>query len=255
MPPGSNEASLTPAELYALFDTDPAPIVDFLAWLVGSYSLSLRPDVLDVGCGPGRLLRPLADRGWQVTGIEPDRAFRAQASATARGLSNVKVLPGSFSDITAERTFDLVIGINSSFAYLSTPEQRADALARCRRALRPGGVLFLDLPDFLRILFGYTPPQPREVKRDGRTIRLQNHHVIDFHQALFTTRQLYTVREADGREWEFQSEHPYAITALPDLEYLFSIVGFGPLRTFASYQARAPERLGGGRMLIAAQTD
>lgn len=243
------------AALYNAFDTDPAPIVEFLAWLAASEGLPVRPRVLDVGCGTGRLLGPLAGRGWRIVGLEPDADYRAHATESARGLTGVEIRPGGFGDIAEEATYDLIIGINSAFSHLLSVRSRADALVRCRRALRPGGILFLDLPNLLRVFLEWRGPSVLEANRDGRQIRLERQHEVDFQAATFTTHETYAVREADGSEWNYRRDHPYAITTFPELADLFQRAGFDSLRTFTSYEARAPELLGSGRMLIEAKAE
>ncbi|CAA9298365.1 MAG: hypothetical protein AVDCRST_MAG11-647 [uncultured Gemmatimonadaceae bacterium] len=246
------------ATLYAAFDSDPAPVVGFLAWLVGAGGPGPAPArALDVGCGIGRLLTPLAALGWQVVGLEPDAEYAAYAAARARSVAGVEVRTGAFTDVDAQvgamAPFDLVAGINGSFAYLPTPASRAAALAQCRRVLRPGGLLVLDLPNLLRILFEYGGPAVQEREVDGRVIRLERRHRLDYTRALFVTDEAYVVREATGAQWTSRREHPYAITTWPELAHALAAAGFGTLRTFTSFEARAPEPLGPGRMLIVAE--
>jgi SAM-dependent methyltransferase len=71
------------AELYCAFDSDPAPVVDFLRWLASVHELPSPPHVLDIGCGPGRLLLPLSRLGWHVVGMEPNEAFFTYAKTVA----------------------------------------------------------------------------------------------------------------------------------------------------------------------------
>ena len=51
----SNSRLPTYADLYALFDRDPSPVVDFVNWVTADRQYH---DLLDVGCGTGRLLSP-----------------------------------------------------------------------------------------------------------------------------------------------------------------------------------------------------
>jgi SAM-dependent methyltransferase len=245
------------AELYVAFDTDPGPIVEFLAWLLQSYGVEASaPRVLDVGCGPGRLLAPLADRGWHVQGMELDAGYRSYAAKVAAQHPGASVVGGGFADIgrlgeTAD--YDLIMGVNGSFAYVLTPRERSEAFACCRAVLRTGGVLFLDLPNMLRILFKYAAPNPLERRTEGRHIRLERRHELDYQKAVFTTLERYVVREADGGSWETRQEHRYAITIWPELERALHKAGFDDLRTYTSYAARTVETLGPGRILIAAR--
>ncbi|MFL5620946.1 MAG: class I SAM-dependent methyltransferase [Gemmatimonadaceae bacterium] len=246
------------AALYAAFDTDPTPIVDFLAWLVTSQlDRVAAPRVLDVGCGLGRLLPPLAARGWQVLGLEPDVEYAAHAAARLREVVGAEVRVGGFTDIQARTgdvtPADLVVGINGSFAYLTTPAARADALGQCRQALRAGGLLVLDLPNLLRILYEYRGPAMDARELDGRMIRLERRHRLDYDNALFITDERYEVREASGIMWELRREHPYAVITWPELSAALRAADFSHLRTFTSFVARVPERLGPGRMLVVAQ--
>ena len=254
----SSPSTLSTPALYAAFDTDPSPIVEFLVWLMAPRAQGQSASrVIDVGCGIGRLLSPLAALGWRVLGLEPDAEYAAYAAERTRALRNADVRVGGFTDIRLQASdivaADLVVGINGSFAYLPTPTIRADALTQCREALRPGGLLVLDLPNLLRILFEYGGPTIEERAIGNRAVRLERRHRLDYDRALFITEERFEVREADGGMSELRREHPYAITTWPELASALRAAGFDHLRTFTSFSARAPETLGPGRMLIAAQ--
>jgi SAM-dependent methyltransferase len=239
------------ADLYIASDSDPAHIVEFLRALATAYELPQPLHVLDAGCGPGRLLAPLDRLRWQVTGLEPHPDFVASARAVAQSSRRVSVLQGGFLHIAQADEFDLVAAVNSSFAHLLTPAERADALRRIHHALKPGGVVFLDLPNFLWILKNHRPPQPYTFEAKGETVTLNRSQHIDFHAATFTTIDEYVF--AHSGQPEARMVHSYGMTTLPELQYHLDEAGFEELRTFNSYAARSPERLDGPRMMLAAR--
>ena len=240
------------ARLYRAFDSDPGPIVDFLAWLASTYELRPPVRILDVGCGPGRLLRPLAEAGWSVTGFEPNEVFRRAAQQAVQDLG-IDVIHSGFNDIAAEAAFDMVVGVNGSFAYLLSSNARQDALRRCYRALEPGGVLFLDLPNLLRILLEYRGPGEFDAAMDGYQVHLTRRHEIDFHAAVFTTHEEYVLTRPGEPESTFEAVHAYSILPYAVLKEALEAAGFADLRTFTSFEARTVERIGPGRMMVAAR--
>jgi SAM-dependent methyltransferase len=104
--------------------------------------------VLDVGCGSGLLARKLRDAGYAVQGVdaspamvelarshEPSADFQVVRLPTGRRPGSEGALPAS----------DAVVSTGHVLNYLGTRARIAQALAELARAVRPGGLLALDL--------------------------------------------------------------------------------------------------------------
>lgn len=87
--------------------------------------------ILELGCGTGRILRPLAGLGHPVTGVDDSPAMLARAA----GLPTVC---SAIEEVRLDRTFDAVL--LASTMINTEPGQRRRFLAACRRHLRPDGV-------------------------------------------------------------------------------------------------------------------
>jgi SAM-dependent methyltransferase len=145
--------------------------------------------LLDVGCGTGKDLLRLQRSGWAVTGVE----ISPYAAALARARLGCEVVVGHFDEVVLEgRCFD-VVRLSHVLEHLPSPRK---SLEKVRRLLRPGGLLWLEVPnaasaerrwfgrhwyqwDLPRHLYHFTPAtlgrllrevgfQPRKVKCDGR---------------------------------------------------------------------------------------
>jgi len=99
-----------------------------------------RGRALDLACGEGRNAIWLAERGWEVTGVDFSRVAieRARALASRRGVA-VRFLEADVTRWQPERgAFALVV-----ISYLQLPEDAmARALEHAVEALAPGGELF-----------------------------------------------------------------------------------------------------------------
>lgn len=108
--------------------------------------LQLQPHtrVLDLPCGHGRIARRLAASGADVVGVDRSAAFLdvARREAEAHGVT-VDYRQGDMHTLAFAGEFDVVVNWFTSFGYADDARLQ-DALARMRRALRPGGRLLLE---------------------------------------------------------------------------------------------------------------
>ena len=101
--------------------------------------------ILDVGCASGAFMSLAKERGYHVTGIEPNEAMFLAASE--RGL---KVIHDYFPTQTAlTEKFDVII-FNDVFEHI--PDINL-TLEHCRSHLKPEGMLILNLPNSAGLVF------------------------------------------------------------------------------------------------------
>jgi ubiquinone/menaquinone biosynthesis C-methylase UbiE len=85
---------------------------------------------LDVGCGPGALVRRLAELGCQATGVDADPAMVSRARELSNGLPNVEFRAGNVLAIPfAAGEIDLVTATNVIFL-LTAPLAGLKEMAR-----------------------------------------------------------------------------------------------------------------------------
>ena len=241
------------AKLYSLYETDPAPVVAFLGYLVDSYELASPVRCLDVGCGPGRLLAPLAELGWRVTGLEPLPSYAEAAAELAATLDGVDVRRGGFTDLDDVEAYDLIAAINGPFSYLLSFEARRNAIERCVRGLAPGGVLFLHFSNFWWILKHYREPPTQTAEVEGVTIVRTATHRIDYHDGRLTHVDTFRWTDPDGTARERRQTHEMAMVSPVETLRLLRASGLEAIRTYNDYDDRAPARLTGKRVMIAAR--
>jgi SAM-dependent methyltransferase len=134
---------------YRDYDDDLQMIVD-LAQSAGERALEL-------GCGTGRVLVPLAAVGHLVTGVDRSAALLAQAEQKvkqARLSSHVQLVRDDLRTFHIEqRNFDFAYCVSNTLMHLTTQDDQLAVLANTARHLRPDGLLLLDLfnPDIVRL--------------------------------------------------------------------------------------------------------
>jgi SAM-dependent methyltransferase len=99
---------------------------------------------LDVGCGDGFTATGLAKVCREVVGIEPgDRVDDAIARWKAEPLPNLHFYRAAGEDVADVERFDLIL-LDNVFEHV---EKKREALAALSRALKPGGVMVLVVPN------------------------------------------------------------------------------------------------------------
>ncbi|GAA1435195.1 hypothetical protein GCM10009641_30720 [Mycobacterium cookii] len=103
-------------------------------------------DVLELGCGTGQKLIPIAADGHACTGLElsPAMLARARHKAGERGVE-VQWVQGDMRDFSLGRTFDLVVIAANSLLHLHDAEDIVRCFRAVRRHLAPGGRLVFDV--------------------------------------------------------------------------------------------------------------
>ena len=110
----------------------------------------LRPGrALDIGCGAGGLIVALAERKWQVTGIDiAAKAIEAARKVVQERGVNAELHVADATGWKPNRRYDLIV---SSFALPESKAGRALVYRMIRDAIAPGGtVLLKDFDDTMK---------------------------------------------------------------------------------------------------------
>lgn len=130
--------------------------------------------VLDAGCGTGRHVKALVERGLDAHGADVSDEMLAHAAALLGGRERLhrwrigEAPPSSLIDLAP---FDAVLSLGNVWPALAQPELAENAARAFRELLRPGGLLLLGLKAFAVRRESGQPHLPLLKRRhDGRAL-------------------------------------------------------------------------------------
>ncbi len=108
--------------------------------------------VLELGCGTGRILIPVAQAGADIVGLDRASRMLEIAGGKVSGLSQdtqnrIELVQGDMRSFEMARQFNLVMIPYRAFIHLLTPDDQKQALWRIRDHLVDGGRLVMNNSD------------------------------------------------------------------------------------------------------------
>lgn len=163
--------------------------------------LGLRQDalILDLACGDGRHATGLTRRGYKVVGFDLSLAMMARAQEEAEAArQKINFLHGDMREMSFENQFDGVYFWGMSFGYFDE-EKNFSVIQRIHRALRPGGVLLMDVCNRDHI----APRQPNMVWFEGEGCICMDETNLDSITSRLKIKRTVMLEDGRTRELDF----------------------------------------------------
>ena len=131
------------AELYDLFYEDFTEDIE----MYRGFAARTGGPILEIGSGTGRVALALAEEGHTVVGLELSEAMRAVAQRKAdraQLTDRVTFAAGDMRRFKLDQHFGLIIVPLNTFLHNLTLDDQLTTLNRCKKHLRPDGLLVLD---------------------------------------------------------------------------------------------------------------
>jgi SAM-dependent methyltransferase len=221
---------------------------------------------LELGCGTGRILLPLAQAGHRVCGLELsphmlDRCRTKLAELPREVQGRVRLVEGNMVEFELGEQFQLITFPFRSFQHLQSTSEQLACLACAHRHLGPGGRLILDLfqtdprrmhdPEFFneRAIPGET------TLPDGRRVRLAE-RAVALHRAIQSNdvELISYVTHSDGRAERIVNAFRVRYFFRYEVEHLLARAGFCVVEIFGSFD-RTPLRDDSPEMIFIAQAN
>jgi SAM-dependent methyltransferase len=215
--------------------------------MLSAFAARCGSPILELACGTGRALLPLAREGYRVVGIDVSAAMLelARHKVRAAGLeSRVALAQQDMRGFSLGERFSLVFVAVNSFMHLMSLEDQLACLACVRQHLEPEGLLLLDLfnPDLGRLLDNSGQVALDKIMIDpesGHTLAKFRTAQADLGEQLLRVTYIVDEMEAEGQVR--RTLFPFAMRYLFrwELELLLRHAGFDLEALYGSYDLDA----------------
>lgn len=183
--------------------------------------------IMDLCCGHGRHLIPLAKTGYQMTGLELNKKSLAILTKSAKRENlKVRVIEGDMRNIPFQNEFDAIINMFMSFGYLETDKEDFKVLKSVANALKPRGKFLIDLlnPDHFLANF-----QTRSWEKKGKILFLE--------QILYNTktrRAIFNIQIFDEKNKWHETGFELRVYSLAEIEKSLNRVGLKIIKKYGN---------------------
>jgi SAM-dependent methyltransferase len=199
---------------------------------------------LEIGCGSGRLLLPLLQKGHDVEGLELSAEMLAMCRAAAEDLSLEPVLhEGDMAVFDSGKRYASIL--LPAFT-LQLADDPAAALAHFHTLLAPEGVIYLSVFIPFAELHKELPEgewyeDHRIPWAEGRTAVIETKHRLNRKERILDREHRYRLLDADGGiEMEHVSQQTLRWFTARQLQGLLAKAKFEPLHALADFDPEIP---------------
>ncbi len=216
------------------FDADVGLYVNF-ATAVGD-------PIMELGCGTGRLMAPLLDAGFRVTGLDSSAAMLGAARERLGATRGYQLYQGDMvsADESPGGPFGMVLIPLNGLLHLATLAEQRGMLAAAWRALDPRGQLVIDVlnpsPESLRDLSSGVQHEGAWTLPDGRAVDKFSARRLDAANQRLDTTVWYDITAADGTTSRVRTTFPLRYLHRAELELLLELTGFVDVQVYGGYE-------------------
>jgi SAM-dependent methyltransferase len=231
------------AHIAELYDLEHLPYDEDVEFY-GSFVEATGDPVLELACGSGRLMVPIAKAGYRVTGLDRSASMLARAESVLKkeGLSDKVILyQASMEDAESAPggPFGLVIVALNSLMHLTTQIEQRKCLRSILGALDPRGQLLIDLlnptPETLR---GFDHSHGHDGvwnRPDGvRVDKFSSRRVFPACQRI-ENELWYDLTAPDGSVKRVATSYKMRYLHRAELELMLELAGFAEWQIYGSY--------------------
>lgn len=220
-------------------------------------------EVLELGCGTGRVLIPAAEAGCTITGLDGSGVMLERCRANVLKVASevqkrVTLVEADMTGFSLDSKFALATVPFRPLQHLVSVDEQLSFLRCVHRHLQPGGKLALDVfhPDLKRLGNPASTDEiedtPEYALADGRRLR-RTYRITANHIAAQTidAELIYYVRDPTGKAARIVHAFPLRYFFRFELEHLLVRAGFEITELFGNYD-RSPFTDSSGDMFVIA---
>jgi SAM-dependent methyltransferase len=192
-------------------------------------------DILDIGCGTGRVLIHLAQEGYTVHGIDNDREMLDRLDHKLEMMphlqENITYYDGDVLTYEMDRQYSLILLTYNALMHFQDQDTQIQLLQQLRKWLADDGLLVIDLPnagdvfasqDTESILLERTFLEPES----GHMVMLQSVSYLDRVTQVLHVDWIYDEIDGDGTVRRLIAPHQLRYYFEPEIRLLLQVTGF-----------------------------
>ena len=209
--------------------------------------------VLDLACGTGSLTRELAQRGYEMIGVDLSPEMLAEAAEKNRDVGDVPpiFLCQPMENLDLYGTIDACVCCLDSINYVTSPKKLQQAFERVHLFLMPGGLFLFDIntPEKLRGLDGQVfLDETEDAYCVWRAEYSKRSRICSYFMDIFRL-------DPDSGQWDRGEEiHEERAYTIPELTGFLEQAGFRDIKVYGELKLRPPVP-NEGRVFFVARKD
>jgi len=200
--------------------------------------------ILELGCGTGRILLPIAELGYEITGLDlrENRIRLCEDGIIRRGIKNSRAVVGDMKSFSFEKSFNLITTPFRGFQHLLNPRDQLKSLRCMYHHLISGGHVIIDI---FNPSIPFLADKDREkefvvsthLTKDGKKVTQKERVAgVDFFLQRIEAEEIYYIEDnKTGETKRIVNRYSVRYTFKDELAHLMVLAGFEIVDVYGDY--------------------